>query len=91
MERISKEQAFKYWATYQRLRGEVLEEKKNVPEWTNNLANLSEEEKRKYAIFTASEFGDGEQYVKDMLFIEEGEDVEDMMKAFTYYKCDGTA
>ena len=68
-----------------------MEDKKNVSEWANNLADLSEENKRKYAIFTAAEFGDGEQYVKDLLFIEEGEDVEDMMKAFTFYKCDATS
>jgi len=49
---------------------------------------LNEEEKRKFEIFTQADFGDGDQYVKDRLFVECGEDVEDIFIAFKFYKCD---
>ena len=89
-ERITENKAKEYYYIFQELKAQKDEDVKRVDEW-RALETRTDEQQRKLVRITSPDFGDGDQYVKDELFIKVGEDVEDIFKAFKYWKCEGTA
>ena len=60
-ERITKDQAFKFFGIYQKLKGQMQEDVKKKDEWIQKGREaLSEDEQKQFDTFTSPDFGDGE-------------------------------